>query len=180
VTPTDQITGIFAANGRDTYFGERVSQREHALQTAALAERAGSRPSLVIAALLHDIGHLLHGLGENIAEEGIDTRHQEAGGKWLSRRFGPEITEPVRLHVDAKRYLCFREPEYRKALSPSSKRSLELQGGAFSEREAADFEKNRYFREAVAIRRWDDAAKVPDLAVPDLDHYAALISSCQI
>ena len=179
--PVDEILELFNSRGHEAYFGENVSQLRHALQAAALAERAGSRSSLVVAALLHDVGHVvgqvMYGLPENIADEGIDAVHEQVGHAWLSRRFGPEITEPVRWHVAAKRYLCHREPGYVAQLSPSSVRSLELQGGPFTRAEAEEFEARAYFREAVAIRRWDDAAKVVGLEVPGLGHYRAMIAA---
>lgn len=176
MTVADKILQIFAERGEAAYFGEAVSQSEHALQAAHLAEQEGAAPALVVAALLHDIGHLIHGMDENIADQGIDARHEEAGQVWLARYFGPEVTEPVRLHVAAKRYLCTTDLNYLAALSPASVRSLALQGGPFSDSEVAEFEKSPFFREAVRLRRWDDTAKVPKLPVPGLEHYLTAIS----
>ena len=167
---TDSIFAIFAKRGHDAYFGESVSQLEHALQAARLAEQARASPALVVAALLHDIGHLLHDLPEDIAERGIDGHHEYAGTSWLARHFGPEITEPVRLHVDAKRYLC-RDDEYLRHLSASSLQSLVLQGGALNDADASRFEANPWSAAAISLRRWDDQSKVPGLGVPDLEHY---------
>src|SRR5215467_6081740 len=99
MTITDQIASLFNTHGHNAYFGEGVSQLEHALQTAWLAERAKAGPALVVAALLHDIGHLVHGLPEDIADRGVDGHHEGAGAAWLQSHFGPEVTEPVRLHV---------------------------------------------------------------------------------
>ena len=171
------IFEIFAARGSEAYFGEPVSQLEHALQTAWHAERDGAPPWLVVAALLHDIGHLLHGLPEHIAELGIDARHEDVGHAWLAQFFGPEITAPVRMHVDAKRYLCATDPEYLQLLSPASVESLRLQGGPFTEAEARAFEQQPFAREAVRLRRWDDLAKVPGMDVPGLEHYRTLIEA---
>jgi [1-hydroxy-2-(trimethylamino)ethyl]phosphonate dioxygenase len=171
MTIFDQIVELFAKKGDAAYFGEAVSQKEHALQAACLAAAERAPESLVVAALLHDVGHLVHGLPEDIADHGVDARHEAAGEAWLSRHFGPEVTEPVRLHVDAKRYLCRADPNYLRQLSPASVQSLALQGGPFSKAEARRFEEHRYFREAVRVRRWDDQAKVPGLAVPDLEDY---------
>ena len=98
-----------------------MSQNEHALQAALLAEKSGAKPALIAAALLHDIGHLLHELPEDIAEQGVDTQHEALGSAWLSQHFGPEVSESVRLHVAAKRYLCRVEPAYFDALSEASK-----------------------------------------------------------
>jgi len=171
----DRIFHLFATQGSEAYFGEAVSQEEHALQAAFLAERSGAEDTLVVAALLHDVGHLLHGLPEHIAAQGVDGRHEEIGETWLSQYFGPEVTEPLRLHVTAKRYLCAVEPEYLAMLSPASMESLQLQGGPMSGEEAAAFESNRFFREATALRRWDDAAKEAGLEVPGLKHYRVRI-----
>jgi phosphonate degradation associated HDIG domain protein len=171
VTVAGEVLEIFETRGHEAYFGESVSILEHSLQTAWLAQQSGAESYLVVAALVHDIGHLLHGLPENIAGQGTDGRHEIVGQAWLRSRFGPEITEPVRLHVDAKRYLCYAEPEYLSQLSPSSLLSLKLQGGAYSEDQARDFEQRPCFRDAVALRRWDDAAKSPQLVVPGLDAY---------
>ena len=175
---TDTILKLFSERGEDAYFGEEVSQLEHALQAAALAEKDGAPPHVVIAALLHDIGHMLHGLPENIANQGIDGCHEDAGALWLATRFGPEVSEPVRLHVAAKRYLCYRNPAYAAGLSPASTLSLELQGGPFTEEGAREFEQNPWFREAVMVRGWDDAAKTPGLEVPGIEHYRDRISAC--
>jgi phosphonate degradation associated HDIG domain protein len=171
----DEIYRLFALRGDTAYFGEPVSQTEHALQTAHLAEGDGATQSLVVAALLHDIGHLIHGLPEDIAQQGMDARHEEVGKAWLARYFGREVTEPVKMHVPAKRYLCRVDQSYLRGLSPASLRSLELQGGLFSGEEAAKFEKRPYFSEAVRLRRWDDMAKVRGLVVPELNHYRPAI-----
>ncbi len=171
----DQIVELFAKRGDAAYFGEVMSQKEHALQAAYLAERERAPESLVAAALLHDVGHLVHGMPEDIADHGVDARHEAAGEAWLARYFGPEVTEPVRLHVAAKRYLCRAVPEYLSQLSPASVQSLALQGGPFSEAEARQFEEHRYFREAVRVRRWDDQAKTPGLDVPGIEHYREAI-----
>src|SRR5262249_50966907 len=125
----DTVADFFARSGGELYLGEPVTQREHALQCASLAERSGAPQALVIAALLHDLGHLLHTRPESPADGGVDGLHEVVGQRWLSRFFGPEVTEPVRLHVDAKRYLCATDPEYLNALSPASRQSLALQGG---------------------------------------------------
>jgi phosphonate degradation associated HDIG domain protein len=167
----EAVIRMFEERGRDAYHGEAVSQAEHALQAAHLAESAGAPVPLVLAALLHDVGHLLHDLGEDAADRGIDDHHERSGSHWLARSFGPEVADPVRLHVDAKRYLCAVEGAYLDALSPASKRSLALQGGPMTPEEVARFEANPRHADAVRLRRWDDEAKVPGLEVPGLDHY---------
>jgi predicted HD phosphohydrolase len=123
------------------------------------------------AALLHDIGHLLHNHGQGCATRGIDDRHEELGVRFLARAFGTEVTEPVRLHVAAKRYLCAAEPAYLGRLSAASVRSLELQGGPMSADEVGEFERNPYSTAALVVRRYDDAAKVVGLATPPLAHF---------
>ncbi len=167
----DEIEALFLTRGEAAYFGEAVSQVEHALQAARLAESENASDALVVAALLHDVGHLVHGLDETIADQGIDGRHEVAGHQWLGSHFGPEVTEPIRLHVAAKRYLCAVEPSYQEGLSPASRKSLELQGGPFRPEEVAAFEANPHWDAAVRLRRWDDAAKIPGWVVPGLEHY---------
>jgi phosphonate degradation associated HDIG domain protein len=173
----DEISGLFERKGRNAYLGERVSQAEHALQAAHLAEREGAPDALVVAALLHDIGHVLDDPPEDLVDRGIDGRHEELGAAWLARGFGPAVAEPARLHVAAKRYLCATDPSYLDALSPASARSLALQGGPLPGDELARFDSQPHARDAVRLRRWDDAAKVPGLAVPGLEHYRARIES---
>lgn len=180
MTVTDQIFQIFCEKGGDAYFGEPVSQLEHALQAAAQAEQEDAPDWLVAAALLHDIGHLLHDLPEQIADLDIDTQHEDLGHAWLARHFGPEVAVPVRLHVEAKRYLCATGPEYLAQLSPASVQSLALQGGPFNEAEAHEFEQRPFAREAVRLRRWDDRAKIPGLEVPGLEHYRELIAAVEL
>jgi phosphonate degradation associated HDIG domain protein len=173
----DTILQLFATNGQGLYFGEAVSETEHALQAAHLARAAGADDQLVAAALLHDVGHLLHGLPETVAEQGIDTRHEQGGAAWLGRFFGPHVTDPIRLHVAAKRYLCATEPDYLAALSPASRRSLELQGGPFDAASVRRFEQEPHAQAALALRRWDDAAKVPGLDVPGLEDYRPVLEA---
>jgi phosphonate degradation associated HDIG domain protein len=167
----ERIFEVFKARGEDAYHGESVSQAEHALQAAWMAEDDGAPSMLVVAALLHDVGHLLHELGEEAAERGIDDRHEELGAAWLLEHFGPEVAEPVRLHVAAKRFLCAIDPSYLEALSPASRLSLSLQGGPMDDGEAAVFRRNPYHEQAVRLRAWDDRAKVVALEVPCLAHY---------
>ena len=159
--------------GEAAYFGEAVTQKEHALQCALLAEQDGAEDPLVIAALLHDVGHLLHGLPEDVADADIDARHETAGQEWLARFFGPEVTEPVRLHVIAKRYLCAIDPVYAATLSEASRQSLALQGGPLTGDGIVEFADLRHAQDAIRLRRWDDRAKTPGLMTPGLAHYAS-------
>jgi [1-hydroxy-2-(trimethylamino)ethyl]phosphonate dioxygenase len=167
----DDIMYLFERRGAVAYHGEAVSQTEHALQAAELAEREGAPDHLVVAALLHDVGHLLDGQDDDLASRGFDGRHEEVGYTWLAKYFSPSVTEPIRLHVAAKRYLCAVDPAYLADLSPASYTSLALQGGQMSMSERAEFEKNPLLKDAIWLRHWDDAAKVPGLKVPGLDHY---------
>jgi phosphonate degradation associated HDIG domain protein len=177
----DQIIDLFDNHGGSLYFGEQVTETEHALQAAYLAEQAGARKELIAAALLHDIGHLLHGLGEDVADHGVDGKHEDIGSVWLDGHFPAEVLDCVRLHVDAKRYLTATEPGYLADLSEASKRSLELQGGPFTADEVKEFEaREPFFREAIQVRRWDDEAKVVGLAVPPAAHYRSLLESVLI
>jgi phosphonate degradation associated HDIG domain protein len=176
----ERIFELFSLRGSAAYHGESVSQLEHALQAAWLADRQGAPEHLVLAALLHDVGHLLEGQAEDLAEQGIDGGHELAGELFLASGFGPEIVEPIRLHVAAKRYLCAVEPAYGDALSPASRRSLELQGGPMSAGECAEFQANPRHGDAIRLRRWDDQAKIPQLATLDLESYLArLRAACR-
>jgi len=170
----DEIQAAFARRGVETY-GEGVSQLEHALQCATCAERAGAAPALIAATLLHDIGHLIHNLPPDIADQGIDAQHESLGSAWLSRHFGPEVTEPVRLHVAAKRYLAATERGYYDLLSPASIQSLQLQGGLMSIEERARFATERFAEEAVQLRRWDDEGKRVGAKTPDLAHFERFV-----
>lgn len=169
--PIHEIRRLFAERGDSAYGGEAVSQRTHALQAAHFARESGASSALIAAALLHDIGHLLHNLPEDAPDTGIDDRHETLAGRWLVRWFGDDVVEPVRLHVDAKRYLCAVEPEYQALLSPPSLLSLKLQGGPMTREEVDAFRASPHADGAVALRRWDDAAKDPALTVPDVESF---------
>jgi phosphonate degradation associated HDIG domain protein len=175
VTVADEVMELMKQRGDTAYFGESVSQLEHALQAASLATRAHSPKELVVAALLHDIGHLLHPGAEGAADAGIDALHEIAGYEWILTRFGASVAEPVRDHVAAKRYLCRVEPEYLARLSPASVQSLALQGGPFTEDEAREFETRPYHHEAVMLRQWDDEAKAPGTVTPPLEDYLSIL-----
>ena len=166
----DWLELLYATRGTLTY-GEGVSQREHALQAAHLAEQVGCGPSLIVAALLHDLGHLLDRRGEDAAARGIDTRHEAIAAGLLARLFGEAVAAPVRLHVDAKRYRCAIDPDYRARLSPASAQSLALQGGPMSPAEAATFEARPDADAALRLRGWDEAAKRTGVRTPAFAHF---------
>ena len=165
------IDRLFSERGSGEYHGEAVTQLEHALQAATLAEQDGLSAAAIAAALLHDIGHLLHGYGEDCARQGVDDRHEELGVRFLARAFGPDVTEPIRLHVAAKRYLTATQPTYRDCLSAASHRSLELQGGPMTPVEIAEFEANSHFATIVKVREYDDRAKVVGLATQSFAYF---------
>ena len=165
-----EIEALFARRGGDSY-GEGVSQLAHALQCATLAERNHVPASEIVAALLHDIGHLIHDLPETIADEGIDTEHESLGAAWLSQHFDASVSDPVRLHVAAKRYLCAVEPGYFAELSPASVQSLELQGGPMDAALQAGFRHEPLHEAAIRLRRLDDEGKDPAMATPPLGHF---------
>lgn len=165
------ILDLFERFGETTYGGECVSQAEHALQAARAAERADAPASLVVAALLHDVGHLLPSSLE-CERAGEDAEHERAGADWLTSWFPVDVTEPIRLHVDAKRYLCATEPSYPASLSLASRSSLAVQGGPMTLEEARAFEALPFAIDAVGLRRWDEIAKVDGAKTPDLAHFA--------
>jgi [1-hydroxy-2-(trimethylamino)ethyl]phosphonate dioxygenase len=172
----DEIFAVFEQRGSQAYFGERVSMTQHALQAAHAAQIEGAPESLVVAALLHDIGHLVDSnVPDDIAEWSVDARHEEVGSRWLAVRFGPEVYQPVRLHVPAKRYLCAVDASYFAQLSAASVRTLELQGGPMAAREVAAFETEPYFADAVRVRRWDDQGKLVGLTTAHLTEYRSLL-----
>lgn len=171
----DEILELYAARGACAYVGEPVSSLAHALQAAHFAIQDRAPAPLVAAALLHDVGHLLDPVPEDLADWQVDARHELTGSRWLARRFRSEVTDPVRLHVAAKRYLCATSPRYAATLSPASVATLALQGGPMSEDEQQRFRIEPGFREALRVRLWDDRAKVEDLAVAPLADYRALL-----
>jgi phosphonate degradation associated HDIG domain protein len=181
------IEALFARLGDRAYAGEPVTQLEHALQSGLLAEEAGASDALVTAAFLHDVGHLINDQGESPTLRGIDDRHEYVAIPRLRELFGEDVLTPIRLHVDAKRYLCARGdrahggtlsgPDYLAALSADSKRSLQLQGGVFSDAEADRFIMQPHAPDAVRLRRWDDLAKVAGKPTPGLAHFLALAAS---
>lgn len=170
----EEITTLFQTRGAAQYGGEAISQLQHALQCAHLAERSGASPELVAAALLHDLGHLLV-QREPAKAGGVDDLHQFLALPFLRGVFPDAVLEPIRMHVDAKRYLCQVDSAYQASLSPASQRSLALQGGSFSGEEAAAFMAQAFAADAVALRRWDDQAKDPAATPPDWAHYIGVL-----
>ncbi len=174
------IDTLFARHGTAQYSGEPVTQLEHALQSAYLAEQAGADDELVTAALLHDLGHLLNDQGETPSLRGVDDVHQYFALPFLRGVFGERVLCAIKWHVDAKRYLCATRPDYWASLSADSKRSLQLQGGVFSAEQAAQFIAQENAPESVQLRLWDDQAKSADLVTPTLAHYLARARRCMV
>lgn len=169
-----ELTDLFKQLGGLSY-GEDVSQLEHALQTAHHAKVDGAAPELVAAALLHDIGHLLQKIGENAADLGIDTRHEQISAGYLARGFGPAVTEPIRLHVAAKRYRVAVDSDYLERLSKASLQSLALQGGPMSPAEIETFLASPWAAAALQLRGYDEAGKAPEADVAGLETYHELL-----
>ena len=171
---------LFARHGAEQYSGEPVTQLEHALQTAHFAEQSEASDALVTASLLHDLGHLLNHQGETPTLRGIDDTHQYFALPFLRGLFPGDVLDAIKLHVDAKRYLCHANAGYFARLSDDSKRSLALQGGVFDAAQAAAFLAQGGARDAVMLRQWDDLAKQAGLATPSLAHFLARAARCQL
>jgi phosphonate degradation associated HDIG domain protein len=172
------LRGVMLSKGVHQYGLDDLSQLQHALQAAWQAERAGLGDAMIAAALLHDIGHMVHDLGENPAADGIDDEHEEVGARFLESWFPPAVSAPVRLHVAAKRYLCGSDPSYFALLSPDSVRSLALQGGPMTAAEQDAFRALPFSAQAVQLRRFDEGAKDPDLVTPDIDFFLPAVERC--
>lgn len=172
-----EIVYLLESRGQTQYGAEVVSQLEHALQTAQLAELAGESVETVVACLLHDLGHLLAAHHEGLTDQDFasDDLHQYIALPFLRALFSEAVLEPIRLHVDAKRYLCLIEPSYEANLSEESRHSLQLQGGIFDEQQAEQFIMQPFAMEAVRLRRYDDQAKTPGKETPGLPYFAQLM-----
>jgi gamma-butyrobetaine dioxygenase len=164
----EEILEPLRIDGRQAYLGEPVSITDHLLQSAHAAEQDGAESSLIVAALLHDIGWLLRS---------GPRRHEARGAAFLVEFFGPAVTEPIRLHVAAKRYLCTVDRGYHDTLSNASKRTLLAQGGTFNESGLAAFSAEPFAHDAVQLRHYDDRGKIPGRSTPDLAHYAMLVEA---
>jgi phosphonate degradation associated HDIG domain protein len=187
-----EIINLLNGRAHTWYVQEAVSQLEHALQCAHLAEIAEESPETIVAALLHDLGHMLgansqrpkfamQGEGDGKSQDPdqtpptTDDLHQYIALPFLRGVFGDAVLEPIKLHVEAKRYLCATDPDYWEALSPASKHSLVLQGGVHSPEQASAFEALPFSDRAARLRRYDDLAKVPGARTPGLEHYERLM-----
>lgn len=166
---------VFESGGARAYLGESLTLAEHMLQAATLAAEEGMSDEIIVAALLHDIGHLVSELGAFSMEDAHDRHHEEAGSRVLRGFLPPVVVDCVRHHVDAKRYLCATDPEYLRHLSPASLHSLSLQGGPMNEEEMAAFERIPHREDVVQVRRLDDAGKTVGRQTPELRHFAPLV-----
>lgn len=172
-----KIVDLFNEKGDSLYGGEAVTQMEHALQAATFAKKHQASDALITASLLHDIGHLLHALPDDAPDFGVDDLHEELAAVFLEKYFIKEVVEPAKLHVQAKRYLCFVDANYYNTLSEPSRQSLALQGGIMNAEEAADFEKYENYKEAVLLRTWDDLAKDPLMQTDTIESFAPYIAN---
>lgn len=174
-TIVDFIGDIFERCGDEEYLGEPVTMAEHMLQGATIAEQNGQSQEIIVGALLHDIGHFTSEFGTYHPDDTEDRHHEDAGAEVLQAFFPTVITDCVRYHVAAKRYLCATKPSYYARLSPASVHTLGLQGGAMSADEVAEFEKNPNLREIIAVRYLDEAGKRADMETPDFWHFAPMV-----
>jgi phosphonate degradation associated HDIG domain protein len=174
----EQIIRLYTVEGAARYGMEAIDQQQHAFQCATLAEQAGARPQLVAAALLHDLGHLLHIAALETPDR--DELHEYRAIPFLRGEYPEAVIQPIRLHVAAKRFLCADEPGYHDTLSAASRRSLQLQGGPFTAEAAAAFIARPFARDAVALRRWDDLAKSPDRAIPGWEHFIPVLKAASL
>lgn len=169
------IGGIFDRRGDEEYLGEPVTMAEHMLQGATIAEQNGQPEEIIVGALLHDIGHFTSEFGTFSMDDTEDRYHEEAGAEVLEQFFPSVITDCVRYHVAAKRYLCATKPEYFNRLSEASVHSLNLQGGPMNAEEVAEFEKNPNLKQIIAVRYLDEAGKRADMETPDYWHFAPMV-----
>ncbi len=169
------LADIFLRRGSESYLGESVTMSQHMLQAAQIAEQEGESTSVIVAALLHDIGHYTGEFPEDYIEQGMDNRHQLAGAAVLEKFFHADVVEPVRWHVETKRYLCAVDDGYFACLSGASVETLKLQGGPFDSDQIAEFEQNPYLDTIIRVRKYDDAAKDPLKMTPPIEHYLPMI-----
>ena len=173
----DYLADIFERRGAESYLGEKVSMAQHMLQAAQAAEQSQAGPDLIVAALLHDVGHYSNEISDTVLMKGTDNYHEEAGANFLADYFPLSVTEPIRQHVAIKRYLCATDPTYSSRLSEASVYTLNVQGGPMTLDEVAEFEKTPYLDNCIRLRIWDDEGKDPDKPHPDFSHYRDLVQS---
>ena len=172
-----EILGAYETGG-DLDYGENISMREHMLQTACLAERGGRDERIIVAALLHDYGHLVCDQPNNIFSEGDNNFHETVGARALENWFDEEVVGAIRLHVAAKRYLCAANPKYMSRLSDASITTLAVQGGPMKSEEMVEFREQAGYRMALTIRVYDDLGKEPKMQRPELEYYVPMLRRC--
>lgn len=176
-----RIYEVFDQRGDEMYGKEAVTQRQHALQSGLLARKSGQSAQQIVAALLHDIGHILSDNElPHSTEENLDDQHEERAYEWLKKYFGAAVADPVRLHVAAKRYLCSKYEDYESKLSPTSLKSYYDQGGKMSDSELAAFESEPFYKQALALREWDDTAKDPNRETPVIQDFETELKACLV
>ncbi|WP_276500832.1 phosphonate degradation HD-domain oxygenase [Terrimonas pollutisoli] len=177
VQVANEIMAMYSKHGGEEYAGEKVSQLEHMVQAAQLAEQQGFDEEVILAAFLHDIGHICEAAqGDNEMDGYGIKNHEEIAARYLTDKgFSKKIIRLVQSHVDAKRYLTYRYPEYYEQLSAASKKTLEYQGGKMGEEEAAAFEKDPLFTLIIQLRKWDEQAKIEGMPLPQLEYYHQLM-----
>ena len=176
---TNEIFALYGKHGAEDYIGEPVSQLEHMSQSAILAAQQGFDEEVILAAFFHDIGHFLSSTQTQSMDGYGVMSHEKVGADYLrSKGFPERVAKLVESHVQAKRYLTFKNPEYYQQLSEASKRTLEFQGGRMSEAEAQAFEKDELFELSIRMRKWDELAKEENVPVPDLEIYKQMSLTC--
>ena len=172
----EEVLGVLRGSAQQDYIGEPISQLEHGLQCAYFADRCGAKDALIVGGLLHDIGHLIDASAPTMDELGV-VNHENLGANYLTALgFSTEVTTVVANHVEAKRYLCWRNPQYMARLSDASRGTLMWQGGPMTDGEAAVFESGPHFKSILAVRQWDEMGKDPNLVVPELSHYESMMT----
>jgi len=171
----DKIISNFI-NNKSLYIGEKVTMTEHMIQSAMLAEKNNCSSSLICASLLHDYGHFILDNPDKLVNQKKDGKHEDVAYRYLKKFFKKNVVEPIRIHVKAKRYLA-RNQKYYRVLSQASKVSLHLQGGVMNEEEVEEFEKEKFFDDAIKLRKFDEAAKKTGVKMKDINNYKSLLSS---
>ncbi len=171
----DKIISNFI-NNKSLYIGEKVTMTEHMIQSAMLAEKNKSSSSLICASLLHDYGHFILDNPDKLVNQKEDGKHEDVAYRYLKKYFKKNVVEPIRIHVKAKRYLA-RNQKYYRILSQASKVSLHLQGGVMNEEESEKFEKEKFFDDAIKLRKFDEAAKKIGIKMKNINNYKSLLNS---
>ena len=171
----DKIISNFI-NNKSLYIGEKVTMTEHMIQSAMLAEKNNCSSSLICASLLHDYGHFILDNPDKLVNQKEDGKHEDVAYRYLKKYFKKNVVEPIKIHVKAKRYLA-RNQKYYLILSQASKVSLHLQGGVMNEEESEKFEKEKFFDDAIKLRKFDEAAKKTNIKMKNINDYKSLLNS---